>query len=141
LVQQAEQAVAGVKDADLRKVAFEKILDVLLTGPPSGDESDAEQVSPAKSRKKKTKSHKPLDGTKSAAKPRGPKGYLEELISDSFFDKQKTITDVKIELGNRGHHFPLQQLSTPLMRLCSGKQLRRHKSQVNGKESFVYSNW
>lgn len=32
LIAEAERAVAGVKDADLRRVAFEKILDTLLAG-------------------------------------------------------------------------------------------------------------
>jgi hypothetical protein len=41
------------------------------------------------------------------AKRAGPQAYVEELVSDGFFKKQKTISEVKTELGNRGHHIAL----------------------------------
>jgi len=47
------------------------------------------------------------------------------------------LTEVKVELENRGHHIPLTSLSGPLQQLCQGKELRRTRS--DGK--FVYSNW
>jgi hypothetical protein len=128
LILQAEKAVAGVKDPDLKRIAFQKILDELLSGGSA-----------------KTQAPKP---TKAAAKPRkattttskgGPKAYIEEMIADGFFRKKpKTLAEVKAELENRGHHIPLTNLSTPMQRLTQRRILRRSKLDSG---VFAYSEW
>jgi hypothetical protein len=129
LVAQAEHAVAGVKDAELRRVAFERILNDLL-----GGGSEAQGGKPAGTpRAVKRSPAKP-----SAKKRSGPQGYVEEMIDDGFFKKPKTISEVKAELENRGHHIPLTSLSGPMQKLCQKKFLRRQKP--DGK-TFSYSNW
>lgn len=60
------------------------------------------------------------------------------MVDDGFFDRPKTISEVKAELENRGHHIPLTSLSGPLQKLCKKKVLRRQKP--DGK-TFSYSNW
>jgi hypothetical protein len=130
LVAQAENAVASVKDAELRRVAFERVLNDLL-----GGEHDSGGHRPEKSSRPKAK--------KSSAAPRakrrgGPQAYVEEMIDEGFFKKPKSISAVKAELENRGHHIPLSSLSGPLQKLCQKKVLRRQKA--DGK-TFAYSNW
>jgi hypothetical protein len=132
LVEQAEKAVRGVTDPELRRIAFQKVLEDLLGGGISSSvkSSPAEKVTgkaPVKRRSRRAKAA----GT-------GPKAYITELIDEGFFKKPKTITAVKVELGNRGHHIPLTSLSTPLIRLTKAKALRRSKGDKN---TFLYSNW
>jgi len=134
LVAQAEQAVAGVKDPELRRAAFEKVLDDLL--------SDREPTPKAKA----AKSSKPSAGAtpaKSGKKKKGPTAYVEELVEEAFFKKPKTIAQVKAELENRGHHIPLTALSGPLQKLCQRKKLRRQKTKgpKGNKQTYTYSNW
>lgn len=140
LVKQAEQAVAPVKDPELRRIAFEKILDALLESP------TGQRNGPTISRHTKTK-RADVAGARDTQKPNkkraGTAAYVEELIDEQFFAKPKTITAVKAELANRGHHIPLTALSGPLQRFCQRKRLRREKapSADGGKKAFAYSNW
>src|SRR5438045_54028 len=108
LVAQAERAVASVKDPELRRAAFEKILDDLL--------SSRDQQPKPKPSKPGAKSS-PASARKPAKKRTGPQGYVEELVDDGFFKKPKTIAQVKAELENRGHHIPMTGLSGPLQKL------------------------
>jgi hypothetical protein len=81
-------------------------------------------------------------GSESKSARGGTSAYIEELIDENFFSKPKTISEVKAELGNRGHHIPLTSLSGPLQRLCQKKKLRRQKTDGEGKKkAFAYSNW
>lgn len=130
LVSQAELAVQGVKDPELKRAAFEKILDDLLAA-----------TSPGKKQAKTVTSEKSAKTAPRKTK-RGPRAYIEELVGDGFFRKPKTITQVRAELGNRGHHVPLTSLSGPLQILCQRRKLRRQKVKTGGKKvTFAYSEW
>ena len=132
LVAQAEKAVAGVKDPELKRIAFQKVLDDLLA--PSSGATNRDGV-PSKKRS--------VEGptAKRSAKG-GPQAYVDELADEGFFKKPKTIANVKAELENRGHHIPLTSLSGPLQKLCQRKILRRQKLKTTGKkQTFAYSNW
>ncbi len=132
LVAQAEKAVAGVKDPELKRIAFQKILDDLLGGPTP---SIARQQT--QSKKRAAVSDRPKRSAKG-----GPQAYLDELIADGFFKKPKTIAQVKAELENRGHHIPLTSLSGPLQKLCQRRSLRRQRIKTSGKkQTFAYSHW
>lgn len=136
LVAEAEAAVAAVKDPELRRVAFEKILATLI----ENGESSARR--PARGREAITSAAHRKRG-KSQSR-RGPKAYIEELVADGFFKKkQRTIADVKAELANRGHHIALTGLSGPLQALTQQRKLRRQKatSREAGKSTYVYSVW
>lgn len=133
LVAQAEKAVAGVKDGELKRVAFERVLNDLL----AGDDGPMPSKTASKTNKKK-KRRAPSSSSSGAKKRAGPQAYVEEMAEDSFFDKPRTISEVKAELENRGHHIPLTSLSGPMQKLCQKKVLRRHKA--DGK-TFSYSNW
>ncbi|MGA3145648.1 MAG: hypothetical protein ABSF10_21840 [Verrucomicrobiota bacterium] len=145
LVAQAESAVSAVKDAELRRVAFEKILDDLLasssTDAPdsrTGRATSHQRVRPSGSIR--SKGHAAEGQAKSTRA--GTSAYIEELVGEAYFSKPKTISEVKAELGNRGHHIPLTSLSGPLQRFCQKKKLRRQKADGEGKKkAFAYSNW
>lgn len=131
LVTQAEKAVSGVKDPELRRIAFQKILDDLIGG------------SAVPAAKAHVVTRKRATQTEEKKKARGgPQAYAEELVVEDFFKKPKTIAEVKAELENRGHHIPLTSLSGPLQKLCQRKMLRRQRIKTSDKkQTFAYSNW
>jgi len=138
MVKQAEAAVASVKDGDLKGIAFGKILDALL-GPGTGGREQQREPSP-KGGPGPTVGRK-APGAKPGRKKTGPKAYVEDLISDGFFSSPKTLTAVRAELGNRGHHVPMTSLSGPMITLCQERQLRRQKAKDGKKQIYTYSHW
>ncbi|GAB4384130.1 MAG: hypothetical protein Kow0022_05790 [Phycisphaerales bacterium] len=147
MVAEAEAAVQSVKDPELRRVAFEKILESLLAG---GSTSAPKKKTSKKTAKtpKTAKTAKKANVEKAAAKsaPRGkgPKARLLELIDDGFFNEQRTLAGVKAELANRGYHIPQTSLSGPLQSLTRERRLRREKVSTGGKGAkvtYAYSNW
>lgn len=139
LVTQAEEATKAIKDPELRRVAFERVLDDLLVGSPGASPRELPQGKTAKS-KGGGSAAKPVEKSK---KNVGPKAYIKELLRDGFFEKPKTIAEVKAELANHGHHIPLTSLSGPLQSLCKERFLRRHKakSEKGKKAAYNYSEW
>jgi hypothetical protein len=133
LVAKAEDAVSGIKDPELKRVAFEKVLDDLLSG--AGDPVTRTAVKRGSSR-----THTQAPGSKRTPKG-GAKAYITEILDEGFFKKVKTMGEVKAELENRGHHIPHTSLSGPLQKFCQNKRLRRQKIDHGGKKAFGYSNW
>jgi hypothetical protein len=139
IVAEAEAAVSAMKDPELRRVAFEKILATLL-------EQNQNDTRVQHRRSKSQKKGKPSARTQSKVAGharKGPKAYVEALIDDGYFKKQRTIAEVKAELVNRGHHIAITSLSGPLQKLTQERRLRRQKLSGNGegKGTFAYSNW
>jgi hypothetical protein len=132
LAVKAEKAVAHVKDPELRRIAYQKILEDLLSNP-SKKPGSATSTKPAPAK----------GGGGATPKASGPQAYVEELVAEGFFDKQKTITQVRAELENRGHHIPTTSLSGPMQKLCQRRVLRRQKASGSDekKQTFAYSNW
>ena len=121
LVGQAEKAVASVNDPELKRAAFEKVLEDLLAKHKGSEESST----PRRAQKSAKRAVK--DGKQAATKTaKGPQAYIQELVEDDFFKKPKTIAEVRAELGNRGHHIAMTSLSGPLQKLCQRRTLRRH---------------
>jgi hypothetical protein len=139
LVAQAEAAVSAVVDAELRRVAFEKILNDLLSDRDQSASGGAVAKPEGKSSGRRKRKAAVTPGRSSLRG--GPTGYLSEMIDDGFFAKVKTMGEVKAELENRGHHIPFTSLSGPLQKLCQTRKLRRQKMDRGGKKSFGYSNW
>lgn len=132
LVELAERAVQGLKDPELKRIAFQKVLEELLG---SGSSVPQSSTGPAGKRRSEKKAV-----SKNAPRPKaqaGPMNHVRELVEDGFFKKPKAISDVKVELENRGHHIPLTSLSGPMQKLCKQRQLRRQRT--DGR--FEYSNW
>jgi hypothetical protein len=139
IVSQAEKAVASVNDPELKRAAFEKILEDLLDKGSDGAEIPTESRRSIRSIKRTAKaSRKRAAGAKNR---KGPQSYLGELVDDDFFRKPKTIAEVKAELGNRGHHIAMTSLSGPLQKLCQRRTLRRQRVKKGTKQTFIYSNW
>lgn len=136
LVSQAEEATKVIKDPELRRVAFERVLDDLLQLGTSAAEPCSRTQKAAK-----------VPTHRDRAKPKktgGPKAYVRDLFDDGFFKKPKTIAQVKAELANRGHHIALTSLSGPLQSLCQERVLRRHKAKTSDKTkkaTYNYSEW
>lgn len=129
VVDRAEKAVAAVKDPELKRIAFQKILDDLLGSSPSKATNSQVERGGRELRKASGK----------VASKTGPKAYIEELIEEGFFKKPKTIAEVKLALENQGHHVPVTSLSGPLQKLCQQKRLRRQKNAETG--AYTYSEW
>jgi hypothetical protein len=126
LVAEAEKAVAGVQDPELRRAAFEKILERLLG-------NVASETAP------KQKTQEPRKKIRNKG---GPTTYIEELIGDGFFKQQRSLPQVKAELANRGHHVPQTSLSGPLQKLCQAKKLRRERQKADDdRTTYCYSEW
>jgi hypothetical protein len=128
-VAQAEKSVSSVKDPELRRIAFQRILDDLL-GSPGAKEAN---VRAARRTRRLQKS------VGDASSKTGPKAYIEELIEEGLFKKPKTISEVRAALSNQGHHIPVTSLSGPLQTLCQQKRLRRQKDA--GSKRYTYSEW
>jgi hypothetical protein len=140
LAQEAEAAVAAVKDPELRRVAFDKILGTLLEANSGAGSTVSKRA--AKRQSGRAANRTVRSSTRSQTK--GPKAYVEVLIEDGYFKKQRTIADVKAELANRGHHIALTSLSGPLQALTQQRRLRRQKASTDkkgAKTTYVYSNW
>lgn len=133
LAAKAESEAAAVKDPELRKIAFERILAALMIG----------ATGPANAvRKTKATAAKARPEPTAKKVSKGPMAYIQAMVSDGYFAAQREIGAVKDELGNRGHHIPRTSLSAPLQRLTQMKVLRRHKQAgARGKQTFVYSNY
>jgi hypothetical protein len=139
LVAAAENAVSSMKDAALRQSAFQIVLEDLLMGgserpvPRGGAESARSRHSKERSVGKKKRPGPSRGGTQT---------YVDELVSEGFFKKQKSIAELKGELENRGHHIPLTSLSGPLQRMCKERRLRRQKvAKAGSRPTYSYSNW
>lgn len=136
-VAQAESAVKGLKDPELKRIAFQKVLDDLIGASDRPSEGTSGRISGAKKPAKTAKSAKSKSATRG-----GPRAYIRELVEDAFFKKPKTLSDVKVELENRGHHIAITSLSGPLQQLCKLRELRRKRTEEPGaKKTYVYSNW
>ncbi len=130
IVSRAERAVQGVKDPELRKLAYAKVLDEMLGPAPSATRAEPKEPArkaPARATPAKTR--------------RGPSGRIRELVDEGFFKKPKTIAQVRSALEERGHHIPLTSMSGPLQKFCQAKVLRRQKKKSGNKETYSYSNW
>jgi hypothetical protein len=128
ILKDAEHAVQGVKDPALKAVAFGKVIDALI-----GTSADH-----AVKRGRTAAPRRAPNGTK---KKSGTSGVLQELADEDFFRSQRSLTELKNELANRGHHVPLTSLSGPMQALCKKRVLRREKKTVGNKQTYVYSNW
>jgi hypothetical protein len=87
-----------------------------------------QQSSPA------TKPDKSNKLNKTSARP-SVGDLLDELIVDQFFKKPKGMGELKKQLGNMGHHYPLTSLSGPLMGYVRRRKLRRFKES----NKYLYS--
>lgn len=135
LLARAERLVSRLKDERLREVAFREFLHLFVTeNEPSAGDAD-EPSRHAASR------HKPSAPAKGAnPKVRGTMGRLLTLRDAGFFKNPKPIADVQSELRRHGHTYPLEALSTPLLRMVRSRELRRVEAKTGKKKVYHYCN-
>jgi hypothetical protein len=127
IIKEAEQAVQLVKDPALKAVAFGKVIEALI----------GHDGSPSLRPRRLQRRH----GVAQAGKKSGTSGVLQELVDQEFFKSQRSLSDIKTELANGGHHVPITSLSGPMQALCKRRILRREKKTIGNKQTYVYSNW
>lgn len=123
----AERAVEGMTDPSLKLKAFEQIFGRLLHSTEVGDISGSARSSlrkvPAGPR----------------ATSRGSLGErLHALREDGFFTAQRSLGDIREELGSRGWHYPLTTLSGVMQRLVRKRELRRERVKTGSKKIWKY---
>lgn len=136
LISQAEKSVTHVTDDRLREIAFERVLDHLLSTY-SGQDTGQQPTLPA-SRKSnvafRNSNLKPATGTLA---------WLTEMHEEKFFKEPRSLKDILQELSNRSHILKSTDLTWSLQKLCHDKKLRR-KLQApadGGRKVFHWYNW
>jgi len=121
-LKEIEEQVSVIKDPELKKVAFERLMDSLST-----------------TKKTKTKSKKEPKGTKKrtvikSSRP-GPKKILTELLNSDFFNTPKKTLEIRSHLKLKtGHDYKSKHLSVSLLRMLREDQLTRDKNEKNQYE-------
>lgn len=132
-VKTAEEAVSAMKDAKLKEIAFEKILEKLL--------ASEKQVK----RRKSTISRNNSGGSKPSPSKRkdGIIDWVRDLVASDFFKSPRSAKAILDELEQQSHHLDRLDLIWPLRQLCHKKVLRRKKlAPDEGKaEVWHWSNW
>ena len=64
---------------------------------------------------------------------------ISELISEGFFDTNRTITDIVSELETHDYHFKSSALTLPLRTLVRSKMLKKTKNLSNGTTSKLWT--
>lgn len=131
-VKTAEDAVASMKDAKLREIAFAQILAKLLTG---DKQSSGHSSAPER------KSHAARKGT--GGRQGGVLAWLRELVTEGFFKNPRSMKVIRERLAEQSHHLAASDLTKQLQMLCHEKVLRRKKmAPTEGKAGiWHWSNW
>ena len=105
LRKQAEKAVSDMPDGELKVKAFEVILSHLL-----GVDKPAPQAEGSTARTSTRQARE-------TAQTDSLNGRILVLRDEGFFKSQKTISEVREELGAHGWHYPLTTLSGSMQAL------------------------
>lgn len=131
IVIEAEKVASKVSNIELRKAAFDRILEHLL-------QTDLQSVEKNKTVKIAPKVKVPGD---LKAKP-GTKTWLEELIEENFFKTPKSSKNILEALDERGHILKSTDITGALALLVNEKKLRRQKMAVEGRKAQLHwYNW
>lgn len=130
---QAEEAVSDMPDGELKLKAFEVILNSLLQGQErTADGEGSTSAIPVQERKKRQ-----------ANRAGTPTSKVERILvfkSESFFEKLRTIGEVREHLATRGWHYPVTALSGPMQELVQRRELRRQKMPEGKRKVWKYCN-
>jgi hypothetical protein len=124
-IAKAEQMVSAVPDIHTKAAAFGVLFSRLLEGAPV--EAHAARGQSGASRGKRA------TGTTASAR-------ILRLKGEDFFTKQRSLSEIRDELGARGWHYPLTALSGVMQSLVRGRELRRTQVRVGSREVWQYSN-
>ena len=129
-VAKAEKAVQKVSEP-LRVAAFQTVLQELLRRGRGGSDSEATSGTRTKASQKKSAAQ---SGT-------GTTGRLLGLVEEGVFNEQRSLSEIKQILSERGWHYSLEELGTPVTRLVQRRRLRRVRVAEGGKKLWRYSNY
>src|SRR5580658_1922055 len=124
-IKQAEEMVSAVPDINTKAAAFGVLFSRLLEGAPV--EERARGGEPGAPRGKRA------TGATASARILGLKG-------EGFFTEQRSLSEIRDELGARGWHYPLTALSGVMQSLVRGRELRRAQVRLGSREVWQYSN-
>lgn len=128
-IAKADKATQKLPES-LRLIAFQTVLQELLQRGRIGMQSPPATEKPASSRK----SASPAAGSGTTAR-------LTALVEEGVFAEQRSLSDIRQILAERGFHYKLEELATPLTRLVRRKHLRRVRVSDGGKKTWRYSNF
>jgi hypothetical protein len=126
----AELAVEGMTDPSLKVKAFEQIFARLL------DATETRERPATSGRRRPGRGRAPAAASRSDTLL----GRLLVLRDDSFFKSQRSLSDIREELGSRGFHYPLTTLSGAMQRLVRNRELRRERVKSGAKKTYKYAN-
>lgn len=127
---EAEKAIAGMADGDLKVKAFEVILGHLLT-----DSSDGRKPPVVQKDNHKIKANPAKKGTVA----KSTSARILVLREDDFFKTQRTMGDIKGELAAHGWHYARTALSGVLQTLTQQREIRRVRAKKGEKNVWLYS--
>lgn len=137
-VKTAGIVAAGIADSDLRRIAFDRVLEHLLTQTEIGFSRQKANVRRAES----SVAARRTTG-RGAAAYAGPSSWVEKLLDEGYFSEARTITDVVREVKASGHSVKSKDVSFPLVRLVRLKKLRRVQrvDPTLQRNVWVYTNY
>lgn len=131
--EQAEEAVAEMRDGDLKVRAFETILSHLLSAGVGGNNFEPAPGAVRSNTKAKT----PMK-----ASPKTTPERILFLKTEGFFNSQRSIAEIRSELKKSGWHYAVTALSGPLQSLVQKHDLRRENvDDGGGRKGWKYSNF
>mgnify|MGYP007096026068 CR=1 FL=1 len=141
LFEEAENVVSIIKNEKLKEIAFEKLVNHLLAG--HSNKIDENRYSQKKKARINTKTAGSLRSGGQKISKDGPKTWIKELVTEGFFKKHRSSSDIREELETRSHHLSSTDLTLPLQTLCHEKLLRRKKiaPETGGKAVLHWVNW
>ena len=138
LRKQAEKAVEGMSDGDLKVKAFEVILAHLM----SGNEQSPRAARPSLRTVTGASAEEPVRGKGRERVQKGTaSGRILVTRDEGFFGTQRTIGQVREELAAHGWHYPVTSLSGTLQSLVRQHELRRVRVSEGKKKVWKYSNY
>ena|SRR5689334_1154507 len=115
----AERASAAVKDPELRKIAFDRILQRLL-------EEEKGNAPRGPRRAVKIKAGESSDRSRPPPK-QGPIVWLSQLVQDGFFEEGQGQKEILSRLAQKGRHLRDYQITQQLLALVQRGVLEREK--------------
>lgn len=127
-ITEAVGMVDGIKEHGLRQTAFGVVLSKLL------DETGPSLKTPRREKRK------PDRGRSAGGGETAPDRILG-LREEGFFKQQRSLSEVRGELGTRGWHYELTALSGVMQGLVQSRDLRRVRAKAGNREVWKYSNY
>lgn len=125
-IEQAQRMVDAVGEPRAKAAAFGVLFSKFLEGRDSPAKARRSEPIPARARRNQ--------GATASARITG-------LKEEGFFTQQRSLSEVRDQLGARGWHYPLTALSGVMQALVQGRELRRAQVKVGNRQVWKYSNY